>query len=113
MLGEIFGLNAGLTRLELMLFLFFELRASFASFLPLVVENAGLAGVEVGPSMGLGLPDMLAPGVLKGCSFGVFRAERRGVSKSSSQIIVSTLESAGRSNEASGSVRSSNIGGTS
>lgn len=38
MLGEILGLRAGLTRLELTLFLFFGLRAAFVSFLPFVME---------------------------------------------------------------------------
>jgi hypothetical protein len=69
MLGEIetFGLSAGLTRVELTLFLFFGLRTSFKSgFLPFVRENAGLVGVEQGSIMGLGLPDSGAEGVQLG-----------------------------------------------
>lgn len=72
MLGEIFGLKAGLTRVELTLFLFFGLRASFCSLLPLVMEKAGLVGVDAHSIMGLGLLEMDALGVLKGLSFGVF-----------------------------------------
>jgi hypothetical protein len=112
-LGEILGRRAGLTRFELTLFLFFGLRASFGSFLPFAMEKAGLVGVDMGSSIGLGLPDMVPPGVLRGFSFGVFRADRRGVSPSSSRIAVSNLESPGRSSDASGRVRSSNIGGAS
>lgn len=85
MLGEILGLRAGLTRLELTLFLFFELRAVFESaLLPEAMEKAGLVGVDMGSSIGLGLPDMVPPGVLCGPIFGVFLANNRGVSWSSS-----------------------------
>lgn len=62
-------------------------------------------------SIGLGRPDMDAPGVLKGFSFGVFRAARRGVSPSWSRIAVSDLDRLGRSRDASGSVRSSSTSG--
>lgn len=80
-LGEIFGLSAGLTRVELVLFLFLGLRASLgSSFLPLVIVKAGLVGVDIASIIGLGLPDKTAPGVLSGLSFGVFLADKRGVS---------------------------------
>lgn len=79
MLGEIFGLSAGLTSVEHVLFLFFAFLANLGSlFLVFVVENAGLVGVEAASIMGL--RDMAAPGVLSGFSFGVFLADRRGVS---------------------------------
>jgi hypothetical protein len=116
MLGEIMtlGLSAGLTRVELTLFLFFGLRASFKSgFLPFAMENAGLVGVEQGSIMGLGLPERAAPGVLRGFSLGVFRAARRGVFWSSSCMAVSNLNSVGVSNEASGRLRSCIMGGAS
>jgi hypothetical protein len=109
MLGDILGLRAGLTRFVLTLFLFFGFRASFRSLLPLVMEKAGLVGVDMASIIGLGLPDIDAPGVLRGFSFGVFRA--RGVSLSSFLIAVSNLNSPGRSREASGKVRSSSMGG--
>jgi hypothetical protein len=64
-------------------------------------------------SIGLGLADMEAPGVLRGFNFGVFRADRRGVSPSSFRIAVSNLDRPGLSREASGRVRSSSIGGAS
>jgi hypothetical protein len=81
MLGEIFGLRAGLTRVEQVLFLFFALRAIFGSgFFPFVMEKAGLVGVDMGSIIGLGLLDMDAPGVLSAPNLGVFRAARRGVS---------------------------------
>lgn len=83
MLGEIFGLSAGLTRFELTLFLFFELRLDFGSPLLLVPDaNAGLVGDETALSIGLGLPDCAkeADGVLSGPNLGVFRADSRGVS---------------------------------
>ena len=81
MLGDIFGLKAGLTRVEQVLFLFFALRANFGSpFFPFVMEKAGLVGVDMGSIIGLGLPDMAAPGVLSAPSFGVLRALSRGVS---------------------------------
>lgn len=81
MLGDIFGLNAGLTRLELTLFLFFELRADLGSPL-LPGAKAGLVGEEIALIIGLGLPDWaaLADGVLSAPNLGVFRAESRGVS---------------------------------
>jgi hypothetical protein len=116
MLGEIdtFGLRAGLTSVELTLFLFFEFRASFRSdFVPFVMVKAGLVGVKTGSIIGLGRPDMAAPGVLRGFSFGVFRADNRGVLWSSSQSVVSSLNKAGRSREASGRIRSSIAGGAS
>ena len=113
MLGEIFGLNAGLTRLELTLPLFFRLRPCLgSSFFPEVMENAGLVGVDMGSSMGLGLFDMAAPGVLRGPILGVLRADMRGVSTSLSRNAVSILDKEGLgSNEASGRARSSIIGG--
>ena len=80
MLGEIFGLNAGLTRLELTLPLFFKLRPFASTLFPEVIENAGLVGVDMASSMGLGLFDMVAPGVLSGPILGVLRADMRGVS---------------------------------
>lgn len=81
MLGEIFGLKAGLTRVEQVLFLFFALRTSFGSgFLPFVMEKAGLVGVDMASIMGLGLLEKEAPGVLSAPSLGVFRAANRGVS---------------------------------
>ena len=111
MLGEILGLRAGLTRFELTLFLFLGLRAGFRSFLPFVMEKAGLVGVDIASSIGLGLADMEAPGVLRGFNLGVFRT--RDVSPSSFRITVSNLDRPGRSREASGRVRSSSIGGAS
>lgn len=111
MLGEILGIKAGLTRCELTLFRFLGLRTSFVSFLPEVIEKAGLVGVDMASSMGLGRPDMDAPGVLRGLSFGVFRAHKRGVSPSASRIAVSDLDKLGLSSEASGRVRSSSTGG--
>lgn len=113
-LGEIFGLNAGLTRLALMLPLFFTLRPVFASsFLLDVMEKAGLAGVDIGSSIGLGLFDIAAPGVLSGPILGVLRADMRCVSYSSpSRKAVSILEIEGLdSSEASGRARSSIRGG--
>lgn len=109
MTGEIRGINAGLTRFELTLFLFLGLRAALESFLPLTMEKAGLVGVEAESSIGLGLLDMLAPGVLKAPSFGVFRADIRGVSISTMPV----FDNPGWPREASGSVRSSNRGGPS
>jgi hypothetical protein len=112
MLGEIFGMSAGLTRVEHVLFRFFGLRASLASvFLPFVMENAGLVGVDAASIIGLGLPAMDAPGVLSGPILGVFRADIRGVSCSPSRMAVSSLANEGRSKDASGSVRSSIMGG--
>lgn len=113
MLGEIFGLKAGLTRLELTLPLFFALRPPFASsFFPDVIENAGLVGVDMGSSIGLGLFDIDAPGVLSGPILGVLRADIRGVSCSASRKAVSILDNEVLgSNEASGRARSSNGGG--
>ena len=111
MLGDILGRRAGLTRFELTLFLFFGFRASFGSLLPLLMEKAGLVGVDMASIIGLGLLDMDAPGVLRGFSFGVFRADIRSVSSSSFRITVSSLGSPGRSREASGRVRSSSMGG--
>jgi hypothetical protein len=114
MLGEIFGLRAGLTRVEHVLFLFLALRANFGSpFFPFVMEKAGLVGVDAASIIGLGLPDIAAPGVLSGPILGVFRADIRGVSCSSLWITVSNLARAGRSNEASGNVKSSIMGGAS
>lgn len=113
MLGDIFGLSAGLTRFELTLFRFLGFRAGLSSFLPFVIENAGLVGVDIASSMGLGLLEVLAPGVLKEFNFGVFLAAIRGVSSSVSWIAVVILESAGRSMDASGKVRSSSMGGAS
>ena len=84
MLGDILGLSAGLTRFELTLFLFLGFRADFNSLFPLVIENAGLVGVDMASSIGLALLDVLAPGVLKGFSFGVFLADIRRVSGSAS-----------------------------
>lgn len=81
MLGDIFGLKAGLTRFET-LFLFFALRPSFESvFFPFPVANSGLVGDATALSIGLGFPDSAAPaeGVLNGPSLGVFRADIRGV----------------------------------
>jgi hypothetical protein len=107
MLGEIFGLSAGLTMVEQTLFLFLALRTNFGSpFFPFVMEKAGLVGVDMASSMGLGLPDTAAPGVLSGSILGVFRAVMRGVS-SPSQMTVSNLVKADRSNDASGRVKSS------
>jgi hypothetical protein len=83
-LGDILGLRAGLTSVEHVLFLFFALRANLRSpFFPFVMEKAGLVGVDMASIMGLGLPDMAAPGVLSGFNFGVFLADKRGVSSPS------------------------------
>jgi hypothetical protein len=115
MLGDILGRRAGLTRLELTLFRFLRLRPSLGSdFFPEVMENAGLLGVDMASSIGLGLFERLAPGVLSGPSLGVLRADIRGVSasSSSSRKAVSNLDRAGLSKEASGSARSSRTGGT-
>jgi hypothetical protein len=110
MLGEIFGIRAGLTRVEHVLFLFFALRANFESpFFPFVIEKAGLVGVIAGSIIGLNLPAMAAPGVLRGPILGVFRADIRGVSCSPSRITVSSVSRAGRSKDGSGRVRSSII----
>lgn len=113
MLGDIFGLKAGLTRLELTLPLFFALRLLASSFFPELIENAGLVGVDMASSMGLGRFDVAAPGVQSGPIFGVLRADIRGVSCSPSRNAVSSLDNEGLdSNEASGKVRSSSMGGT-
>ena len=112
-LGEILGLNAGLTRLELTLPLFFALRPFISIFFPEVIENAGLVGVDMASSIGLGLFDMVAPGVPSGPNLGVLRAAMRGVSCSPSWKAVSSLDSDGLdSSEASGRARSSNMGWT-
>jgi hypothetical protein len=88
MLGEIFGLRAGLMSVEHVLFLFFAFRANFGSpFFPFVIEKAGLVGVDIASIIGLGLPDMAAPGVLSGPIFGVFRADMRGVSSPSMMTV--------------------------
>lgn len=113
MLGEIFGLSAGLTRLELTLPRFFALRPLASVFFPEVMEKAGLVGVDMASSMGLGLFDMVAPGVLNGPSLGVLRADMRGVSSSASWKAVSNLDNEGLdSSDASGRARSSSVGGT-
>ena len=116
-LGDIFGLNAGLTSADdVMLFLFFVLRPGFAStLLPIPVANAGLIGDAAALSIGLCFPYKAAPaeGVLNGVNLGVFRADRRGVSWSPSSKLVSSCGSGGLSNEAAGRARSSNMGGTS
>ena len=113
MLGDILGRRAGLTRLELTLFRFLRLRPSLGSdFFPEVMENAGLVGVDMASSMGLGLFERLAPGVLSGPSLGVLRAAMRGVSASSSRRAVSILDNDGLSRDASGNARSSKMGGT-
>jgi hypothetical protein len=114
MLGEIFGLKAGLMSVEQELFRFFDVRASFESILlPFSMGNAGLVGVVTLSIIGLGRPDMEAPGVWSAASLGVFRAAIRGVSWSSTRTAVSSLDSAGRSNEGSGRVKSSIMGGPS
>jgi hypothetical protein len=114
MLGEIFGLRAGLMSVEQELFRFFDVRASFgSSLLPFSMGNAGLVGVVTLSIIGLGRPDMVAPGVWSAASLGVFRAAIRGVSWSSTRTAVSSLDSAGRSNEGSGRVKSSIMGGPS
>jgi hypothetical protein len=58
MLGDIFGLRAGLTRFDgAMLFLFFVARPNLESvLLTPPTEKAGLVGDETALSMGLGLP---------------------------------------------------------
>jgi hypothetical protein len=116
MLGDILGRRAGLTRLELTLFRFLRLRPSLGSdFFPEAMENAGLLGVDMASSIGLGLFERLARGVLSGPSLGVLRADIRGVSASSSlssRKAVSNLDRDGLSKEASGSARSSRTGGT-
>lgn len=97
MLGEILGLRAGLTRVDgAAVFLFFELRPSFASVrLPVPIEKAGLVGDEMALSIGLGFPYDAAPaeGVLSGPSLGVLRAANRGVSWSSPSMAVSMRDS--------------------
>jgi hypothetical protein len=112
-LGDIFGLIAGLTRVEETLFLFFKLRPALDSDrLVLPCANAGVVGDATALSIGLGFPDRAAPadGVLKGPNLGVFRAFKCGVAPSSLCKVVSMRESRGLSNEGSGSVRSSSIG---
>lgn len=85
MLGEIFGMSAGLARVEHVLFRFFAVRANLDSiFFPFVMETAGLVGVVVGSSIGLGLLAIAAPGVLRGPILGVFLADMRGVPWSAS-----------------------------
>lgn len=69
--------------------------------------KAGLVGVEAASSIGLGLPDRPAPGVLTALNFGVLRADRRGVFSLSTRIAVSSLDRFGRSSEGSGRVKSS------
>jgi len=80
MLGEILGRKAGLTRLDVTLFLFLEFRADLAS--PFLLNNAGLVGDEPALSIGLGFPvcAIVPDGVLSGPSLGVFLATSRGVS---------------------------------
>jgi hypothetical protein len=113
MLGEIFGIRAGLIRVEHVLFLFFTFRTNFGSRgFPFVVENAGLVGVVAGSIIGLGFPEKAEPGVLSGPILGVFRADIRGVC-SPSCTNVSSLSRAGRSSDGSGRVRSSIISGVS
>jgi hypothetical protein len=113
MLGEIFGIRAGLIRVEHVLFLFFALRATLGSRgFPFVMENAGLVGVVAGSIIGLGFPEKAAPGVLSGPILGVFRAAIRGV-PSALWTNVSSLSRAGRSSDGSGRVRSSIISGAS
>lgn len=112
-LGEIFGLKAGLTKVEVMLFLFLGSRLDFES--PLLDEGvkAGLVGVDMPLSMGLGLPVKTAePGVPCADNLGVFRADRRGVSCSPpSWIVVSRCVKEGRVvRDASGNVKSSKCG---
>jgi hypothetical protein len=85
MLGEIFGRRAGLNMLELTLFRFLGLRAPLGSPLLLPFSaKPGLMGDATALSMGLGLADMDAPGVLSGPNLGVFRADNLGVSSPSS-----------------------------
>lgn len=111
-LGEIFGLSAGLTSVELTLFLFFGFRPAFDSILFVPPIKAGLVGDATALSMGLVFPDNAAPadGVLNGPSLGVLRADIRGVAPSSLSKEVSMWDRGGLSREASGSVRSSSIG---
>lgn len=117
MLGEIFGRSAGLTRVELVLFLFFVFRPALASnLLPGPSRAIRVVGDATSLNSGLVLPDMAAPadGVLSGFSLGVLRAEIRGVLWSSSWIVESVRERSGLSiAAASGRVRSSSIGGMS
>lgn len=83
MLGEILGLSAGLTSVELVLFLFLFIRPLLESaFLPPLTAKPGLVGEVRALSVGLGFPESaaLADGVLNGPSFGVLRAGMRGVS---------------------------------
>ena len=82
MLGEILGLSAGLTSVELVLFLFLFIRPLLESaFLPPLIAKLGLVGEVRALSVGLGFPESaaLADGVLNGPSFGVLRAGMRGV----------------------------------
>ena len=113
-LGDIFGRRAGLTSVELTLFLFLVLRPALGSGrLPLPRARAGLIGEATAPSIGLGLPDCAAPaeGVLIGPNLGVFRADIRGVDSSSlRRMAVSRRGSGGFSSEGSGSIRSSSGG---
>lgn len=114
-LGEILGLNAGLTSAELTLFLFLLFRANFGSgFFAAPNAKAGLVGDAIALSAGLCFPDnaALAEGVLKGPSFGVFLADMRGVDSPSSRIPASTRDNEGPSKDASGRIKSSSRGGT-
>lgn len=112
MLGEIFGMSAGLAMVEHVLFRFFAVRANLVSpFFPFVMENAGLVGVDAPSTIGLGRLAIEAPGVLRGPILGVFLADIRGVSWPPSRTAVSILARAGRSRDASGRVRSSIMAG--
>ena len=61
MLGDIFGRIAGLTRVELTLPLFFEVRPVLGSIrFPVPWAKAGLMG-DAAPIIGLGFPDCAMP----------------------------------------------------
>lgn len=101
MLGEIFGLNAGLTSCDPVLFRFFEPR-------PAPLESGRLGAVEpVGDAIALKAGDVSAEltapadGVLSGPSFGVLRGFIRGVACSSVGV-VSSLARVGRPAAGSG-----------
>jgi hypothetical protein len=105
MLGEIFGLKAGLTSVEDELCRFLLPRPPFCSALLGVVGLVGEANALV---LGLCSPDRAttADGELRGPSFGVLRAATLGVTTSSGPRDVPPL-TGGRESAASGRLRSS------
>jgi hypothetical protein len=112
MLGEILGLNAGLTRVEEVLLLFFAPLPPRGSSLLAFAGLDTVVGEAIGPTAGLCMPESAtaAEGELSGPSLGVFLAETLGV-ETSSEIVDSVRDIEGcEVSAASGSVSSSSIG---